>query len=265
MSSVAHNMSRCAPTVLAGKSSVLKAIAAGYRRIDPDEIKDILLAQLENTNLLDVRHRHVLADGNTVRPGELAGWAHTASTVAADLVRAASLQIGENFAMEGTLSWHKLPTTHVDELARGGYERLTVLDIEVPLTVAIRQAKHRWWQGRHCGLMKFGVELGGRFISETLLGAIYSGRRTASKCAANARKLYHNANQAGIESEVVVVSRDTTGAEYGARLTPQGQVQAWRSASLGAVCTSCGTVLTDPLAILNGVGPPAPTDRRLRA
>jgi hypothetical protein len=102
---------------------------------------------------------------------------------------------------------------------------------------------------------KFDAQLGGRFISEAMLDKLYSGRRTASKCAANARKLYDNANKAGIESEVVILSHDTTGAEYKARLTPHGEVQPWQSAPLGAVCIRCGTVLKDPLAILNGVGP----------
>jgi hypothetical protein len=239
----------------AGKSSALSFIATGYRRIDPDDIKDILLAEMEKAGQLDARHRHVLADGNSVTPGELARWVHTASTDAADRVRQASLRIGENFVMEGTLSWHRLPTSHVDELAVGGYERLTVLDIEVPLTVAIEQSKLRWWQGRYSRHTKFGVALGGCYISEAALDEFYSGPRTASKCAANARKLYRTANKAGIESEVIIHSRDTTGAEYKARLTPDGDVLPWQGASLGAVCISCGTVLKDPQAILNGVGP----------
>jgi hypothetical protein len=62
------------------------------------------------------------------------------------------------------------------------------------------------------------------------------GERTASKCAANARRLYDNANKAGIESEAVIVSRDTTGTEYKALLTHHGEVQAWQSPPLGAVC-----------------------------
>jgi predicted ABC-type ATPase len=239
----------------AGKSSALNALATGYRRIDPDEIKDILLAQLEITGLLAPRLNHLLSDGNPVSPGELAGWVHTASTDAADRVRAVSLALGENFVMEGTLSWHRLVTSHVDELAVSGYERLTVLDIEVPLSVAIEQSKHRWWQARHSGAVTFGVELGGRFISEAAVAAFYSGPRTASTCAANARKLYDNANEAGIEAEVVVVSRETTGAQYGARLTPDGEVKPWQSAPLGAVCIRCGTMLIDPSGIRNGVGP----------
>jgi hypothetical protein len=71
----------------------------------------------------------------------------------------------------------------------------------VPRTVVIEQSKRRWWQGRHSRHTKFGVELGGRYISEAALNEFHSGPRTASTCAANARKLYRTANKAGIESE----------------------------------------------------------------
>jgi hypothetical protein len=239
----------------AGKSSALDAIAAGYRRIDPDKIKDILLAHLDTAGLLDVRSDHVLADGNSISPGELAGWVHRASTDAADRVRTASLQIGENFVMEGTLSWQPLSVTHVDELALGGYEQLTILDIEVPLAVAVEQSKKRWWDGRHSQCLTYGTQVGGRFISESTLAQLYSGPRSASTCAANARSLYNNANDAGIESEILIVSRSTTGAEYKARLTSDGDVEPWQGAPLGAVCVHCGAVLKNRSAILRGVGP----------
>jgi len=238
----------------AGKSFALNAIAAGYRRIDPDDIKDILLARLESTGLLDIRHQHALADGESVSPAELSSWVHTASTDAADRVRAMSMLIGENFVMEGTLSWYKLPASHVDELARGDYERLTILDVEVPRAVAVEQSKQRWWEGRQTGRTEYGVELGGRFISESALGGFYRGPRTASTCAANARKLYGNANKAGIQAEVLIVSRAANGAEYCAGLTPDGDVRPWRSAPLGAVCIGCGAILKDDQAILKGVG-----------
>jgi hypothetical protein len=238
----------------AGKSFEINAIAAGYRRIDPDDIKDIFLARLETAGLLDIRLQHVLADGKLVSPAELSGWVHTASTDAANRVRAMSTQIGENFVMEGTLSWHKLPASHVDELAVGDYERLTILDIEVPRTVAVEQSKHRWWNGRQSGRTRHGVELGGRFISESALSDFYPGPRTASTCAANVRKLYGIANDAGIQAEVLIVSRAASGTEYRARLTPDGSVQPWQGAALGAVCIDCGAILRDRLAILKGVG-----------
>lgn len=243
----------------AGKSRALDAIAAGYRRIDPDEIKDILLARLDTAGLLDRRSAHILADDNSVSPGELARWVHKASTDAADRVREASLLIGENFVMEGTLSWHKLPLSHVDELALGGYDQLTILDVEVPLTVAMEQSKDRWWKGRHSGSLTCGVQIGGRFISQSVLAQLYSGPRTASACARNARKLYGSANNTGIESEILIVSRTATGAEYKARITPDGEVQSWQGAPLGAICVRCGAVLTHRSAILKGVGPHGPT------
>ncbi|MEN4397421.1 zeta toxin family protein [Mycolicibacterium conceptionense] len=238
----------------AGKSSMLDTMAVGYRRIDPDEIKNILLARLETAGLLNIRHRHVLADGRPISPGELAGWVHSASTRAADRVRDQSLHFGENFVMEGTLSWHELPTTYVDALASHDYEQLTVLDIEVPLTIAIEQAKKRWWNGRQSKKTWHNIELGGRFISEAAIKGFYAGARSASNCAANARKLYRNANEAGIEAEVLIISRTLSGTEYRACLAPDGTVEPSQGAALGAVCIHCGSILRDPAAILKGVG-----------
>lgn len=239
----------------AGKSFHLNAIGvADYRNIDPDEIKDMLLARLEEAGLLNVRHNHLLADDSPVSPGELARWVHAASTDAADRVRTASLLMRENFVMQGTLSWHELPTSHVDELARSDYERLTILDIEVPLSTAIEQSKVRWWDGRRSETAKYNVQLGGRFISEAAIGDHFVGPGTVSKCAANARALYGNANGAGIESEILVVSRSAAGAEYGARLAPDGDVQPMPSTPLGAVCVNCGAMLTTAAEIRTGHG-----------
>ena len=237
----------------AGKSTMIDALAGGYRRIDPDKIKDVLLAELDSAGLIDVRRDYVLADGLPVSPGELAGWVHNASTAVADLVREASLQLGESFVMEGTLSWPPLTESHVDELAIHGYEQLTVLDVEVPLSVADEQSKQRWWAERHGGRMTHGVALGGRFISESTLSQYYSGEAHVSCCAANARKLYHNADEAGVEAELVVVTRTATGSRYAAHVSPGG-VQKWQGESLGAACLGCGGILTEHGAIMRGVG-----------
>lgn len=250
----------CAGVPGAGKSSALDAAAISeYRRIDPDEIKDILLARLDQSGLLDVRLKHVLADGYPISPGELAGWVHRTSTDAADLVREASIQMRENFIMEGTLSWHDLPASYVDELARGDYERLTILDVEVPMSVAIEQSTQRWWLGRHSGQITHGAPLGGRFIAESLLAPMYSkrssGNRSVSVCAANARKLHRTANASGIESDLIVISRTATGMQYAAKLTTHGEVRPWEDNQLGAVCTHCGAILKTRPAIRAGVGP----------
>ncbi len=237
----------------AGKSLALNAIAAGYRRIDPDGIKDMLLARLVTAGLLDVRRDHVLADGKPVSPGELSWWVHRVSTKAADLVRAMSLLMGENFVMEGTLTWPPLPAQYVNELAFNDYERLTILDVEVPPTVAVEQSVHRWWSARRTARSMYGVELGGRFISEHTVRQFYGGPRTASTCAANARKLYGEANDAGIETELLIVSRTASGTEYRACLTADSDIRPWQGAPLGAVCVICGGILTHQKAIREGV------------
>lgn len=239
----------------AGKSFALDAIAAGYRRIDPDKIKDILLAQLETRGLLDIRHQHVLADGDSVSPAELSGWVHRASTDAADIVRDMSMRIGENFVMEGTLSWDPLTASHVDELAVNDYEQLTILDVEVSRSVAVEQSKDRWWAARQTKRTEFGIELGGRFLSESAVDGFYRGAHTASTCAANARKLYDNANDAGIEANVLLVSRAANGTEYRAGITAGGNVEPWTGAPLGAICIVCGSILKNHKAILAGAGP----------
>ena len=237
----------------AGKSVGLNAMAGGYRRIDPDEIKDMLLARLETAGLLDVRRNYILSDGKPVSPGELSWWVHRASTRAADLARAMSLLMGENFVMEGTLAWPPLSAQYANELAFNDYERLTIFDVEVPPTVALEQSAHRWWSARRTARTLYGIELGGRFISEHAVHEFYGGPRTASTCAINARKLYGEANDAGIETELLIVSRTASGTEYRARLTADGDVRPWQSAPLGAVCVICGGILKHQKAIRDGV------------
>jgi len=238
----------------AGKSTLINSLAVGYRRIDPDKIKDLLLAELEDANLIDLRHQHFLSDGMPVSPGELAGWVHNASTAAADQVRLASLQLGENFVMEGTLSWPPLSDSHVDELAAYSFERLTVLDVEVPLSLAVEQSKQRWWSERCAGRTATdGVGLGGRYVSESILSQYYSGEARISECAANARRLFRNAREAGFESELIVVTRTAGGDRYAALLSCD-DVEPWRGEPLGAPCTHCGDVLTEGRAIMSGVG-----------
>lgn len=67
--------------------------------------------------------------------------------------------------MEGTLSWPPLSDSQVDELAAYSFERLAVLDVEVPLSLAVEQSKQRWWSERCAGRTATdGGGLGGRYI-----------------------------------------------------------------------------------------------------
>jgi dephospho-CoA kinase len=190
----------------AGKSSAVTSLAAGHRRIDSDEIKDMLLARADSVGLLDIRSGHILADGGPVRPGELAGWVHHTSTDIADLVRVESLRIGENIVVEGTLGWHGLISQYPTELAEYDYAQLTVLDVEVPRAIAIEQARNRWWIGRR----RTSV-IGGRFVPDIAFDAFYPTTDAVSVCATRARELYTAALDAGVDSQLAFVGRDASG------------------------------------------------------
>lgn len=238
----------------AGKSFAVDMVATGYRRIDSDDIKDLILMRLEWAGLLDIRRNHVLADGRPVHPCELAIWVHDASTEAANRVRAVSLRLGENFVMEGTLSWEPLIASYVTDLASDDYEHLTIVDVEAPFTLALEQSRFRWWAAREAERTVDGIELGGRFIAEAALESFYARQRRVSKCAANARNLHSAANNAGIETDLLCVSRTVTGREYRAWLRPDGDIEASPGTPLGAVCINTGAMLTSPTAIRAGVG-----------
>ena len=123
-------------------------LTTAYRRIDPDGIKVLLLSRLEQAGLLSARHDVILDDGKPVAVAELSGWVHRASTDIADQVRRYCLDRGENFVMEGTLSWEPLAGIYGRELEEAGFCDLRVFDVEVPRNVAMEQARQRWWEGR---------------------------------------------------------------------------------------------------------------------
>jgi hypothetical protein len=66
--------------------------------------------------------------------------------------------------------------------------------------------------------------------------------------------VYGDADKAGIQAEILIISRAANGAEYRAGLTPDGNVQPWQNAPLGAVCIGRGAILRDHQAIPKGVG-----------
>lgn len=107
----------------AGKSRVLDDFdLSGYRRIDPDAIKDVLLESAENEGLLQYRNRIQLPDGAGVHLRELASHVHLFSTSVSDLMRSTALARGENIVVDGSLAWGPLAQQYVDELLDSGYE-----------------------------------------------------------------------------------------------------------------------------------------------
>lgn len=231
----------------AGKSTILDDFADDHRRIDPDEIKDMLLVRADSKGLLDHRHRHTLADGESIGLRELAWWVHEVANDIAIDVRAISLSLGENIVIEGTLKWFPLADQYASELADNDYESLTVLDVEVPAGIAIEQARQRWWRGRT------GADpLGGRFMADSSITAFFGGE-PVSGCATTARALAAEADIAGIPSELVVVSRTASGQEFGARIKGD-TASRYGSGDFSVPCLKCGKPLRAPESILRGYG-----------
>ena len=239
----------------AGKSQALRTLLNRHRRIDPDEIKSLILDKLERAGLLDSRRLHTLSDADPVSPAELSLWVHKAANDVAEDARLISLSLQENFAMEGTLQWDKLPADYSVELADSDYEELTVLDIEVRRSVAIEQAKDRWWVARHDG-----TPLGGRFMADESFDRYYPDRPEVSITATRARELYDSALAAGVEVRIACVSRDASGTQHTAVVSENG-VSGWptpgplQKAPRGAVCIHCGRTLRTDHSIARGIGP----------
>lgn len=231
----------------AGKSTILDDLEGDHRRIDPDEIKNLLLVRADAKGLLEARHRHTLADGEQVGLRELSWWVHEVANDIASDVRAISLSLGENIVIEGTLKWFPLADQYAGELADSDYETLTVVDVEVPVGVAIEQARQRWWRART------GADpLGGRFMADSSITAFYGGE-PISGCATTARALAAEADDAGIASELVVVSRTASGQEYGARILGD-TASPFGFGVFSVPCLKCGQPLRSPESIIRGYG-----------
>lgn len=170
----------------AGKSTAIKSIpdAEGYRRLDPDEIKDLLIRQALRDGDYAAQLAHVLADGHQLLPREMSQLFHAEALQITDQIRGICLRRGENIVLEGTLSWRPLAGQLVGQLDRADYQQLTVVSVDVDHEEAHSRAMGRWWEGRQAAIT--GVDpLGGRYINITknlmptgILTAPASVRRT---------------------------------------------------------------------------------------
>lgn len=173
----------------AGKTDALGTLALrGYRKIDPDVAKDLILGEAEQLGLLSYRHSFTLPDGQPVGVRELAAHVHSISTKTTDVVRRLALASGENIIIDGTLSWEPLAGQYLSELFSAGYEALEVVDVEAPLAVAIGRARKRWWDGRRGDPI-----MGGRFVPDEVIERIYVDPAGPSCCAVNAWNLAERA------------------------------------------------------------------------
>lgn len=174
----------------------------GWRRIDPDEFKSMLVVRAQGDPELADLLSTVLPDGATVMPMELCGLFHHESTLLADRALELSLREGENVIVEGTLSWDERPQDLSRQFSTAGYERVDVFLAEVPEAIALERALARWWEARRSG----GPSgLGGRFTPAATITGIFSQAKAAGDatcCATHAKNLIGMLRSTGIASDL---------------------------------------------------------------
>jgi dephospho-CoA kinase len=169
----------------AGKSTSVEQVEDldTYRRVDADEIKDLLLELLAKAGELDFLTAVPLVDGRPLMRRELAGWVHPASTSVWNRVVRASMRRRENIVIEGTLKYGPLAEEYDTALRRFRYDSLHIIDVEVDEALAIESARQRWWYGRRTD------PLGGRFMLDEWVHEAFLDA-THSKCAVTADELW---------------------------------------------------------------------------
>jgi adenylate kinase family enzyme len=167
----------------AGKSTLTSGIA-GYRNVDSDLIKTMLLRREGENRTYDGILQTQLPDGMPLMLNELAGLVHVESVQIADVVRVRCMRRGENLIVQGTLSWPDLVEPFVNELAEYGYEKLHIAVAEVDHATAVERSLSRWWAER-CDPLR---PEGGRFVPRSAIDVCFDVN--GSLCVRNANTLH---------------------------------------------------------------------------
>ncbi|MEV0945079.1 zeta toxin family protein [Rhodococcus sp. NPDC049939] len=194
----------------AGKATSIRdnrLIDEGWRVLDADRVKDYLIREALEAGT----YNHILSmrlpDGGTVRPRELATLVHVESTKIVDELQKRCTERGENIIIEGTFSWSGLGERLPKQLGVAGYERFTILDVEVPRERAEEQALHRWWSGR----IDTGDELGNRFTPAAVIAALHQDPGSPTICATNVRATFDHPLTKEIHTVELIVDDSTSG------------------------------------------------------
>jgi hypothetical protein len=176
----------------AGKSTAVARHPefADFRDIDADHFKDALLVRARDDGLLDGWTSEPLADGRPVAPRELATFVHAESTVLAAAFRGRAFERGENVMIHGTLADPQVIDDLLAAFDVAGYDRLIIVDVEVPLAVATERALSRWWEVREADV----DPLGGRFVPPRAIAAYYPADPEVSITRGNADELARRAD-----------------------------------------------------------------------
>ncbi|WP_024794182.1 zeta toxin family protein [Tomitella biformata] len=193
----------------AGKSTSIERnglAGQGWRVLDADRVKDYLIREALEAGVYRDIVSMGLPDGGTVMARELATLVHTESTKIVDALQELCMGRGENLVIEGTFSWPGLGERLLRHLGAAGYERFTIMDVEVPSERAQEQALGRWWTGR-----TGGDELGGRFTPASVIAGLYPAGSAESICATNARAAFEHPLAAQIDAVELWVDDYTSG------------------------------------------------------
>lgn len=189
-----------------GKSTTIDELEedlSGYRRLDADKIKDILLEQaIKNGIFADLLNQQ-LPDGRPILPNELAVLVHEESADLHNALVRRSLEDRVNVIIEGTFSWHELVQRYVNWLITMDYSRLQIIDVEVALAHAQSQASNRWWAGRQNYFADRQLApLGGRFTPPSAIQSTYRASTSSSSCNANAVSMFNSAADSDLFDQV---------------------------------------------------------------
>lgn len=189
-----------------GKSTTIDELnedLSGYRRLDADEIKNILLEKaLEEGIFADLLSRQ-LPDGRPILPNELAVLVHEESADLHNALIRRSMEDRVNVIVEGTFSWPGLVERYMGWLVAMDYNRLRIIDVEVALAHAQAQASNRWWCSRQNYFTNHDLApLGGRFTPPSAIQTVYRTGKSSSSCNANAVSMFNKAVDSNLFDQV---------------------------------------------------------------
>lgn len=178
----------------AGKSTAVSSLdlSSGYRLIDADKVKELLLEKAFLEGDYEKILNSKLPDGREILLNELSTLVHSESVDLANTIIQRSVEDGVNVVIAGTMNWPELRNRYLNWLVARDYRRLTIVDVEVDCMTAKERASERWWQGRKQAFDGSGSSLGGRFTPPDAIDCMYEPDSCASHCNENAVAMFND-------------------------------------------------------------------------
>lgn len=198
-----------------GKSEAIRQRGeqlASFRHIDPDAYKDRLLDGLKRRGYLRDLDRFILPDGRPVAPREVSNLVHRDSVIISDEIRATSLARGENFIIEGTMSWDGIVDQMTGEFTGYDYQQVLIIDGEANRERTQLQARRRWWRARRDPQRADDQRLGGRFVHPDAIDALYQQTSEGvTPTERHARQVFDQLSAEGLAVELETRRVDASG------------------------------------------------------